>query len=246
MGGGGGTKSTSTSNVPSEFSPLYANTARQVSEYQNVNPILGFAGANPRSVPGQSQGQRYASMLTQGIGNAPSTEQYTRDSIAAGQGWGGAKVTGANVGSDPAIAAAREAFRSGAAKNIIDQQTLSGRGRMNSVDNALANAEAQFMLPVIQESLNREERGIDRGMGASFQGAQLMGLQGEREMQRRLAALNSGLTVGEMERGVAKEQEGASYEDYLRRQGLAEQATFGPLGQIPSTFGQTVKSTGGK
>jgi hypothetical protein len=250
MGGGGGQKSQTTQNVPWELSGLYSGTGQRLSRGQES--IWGdggdseFMNARVRDIAPRSAGQDFASQLTLRSANPSSYEPWARQAIAGAQGQAQRTVTGSGLATDPAIQAARTAFREGAAKNIVDQQSLSGRGRMNSVDNALANAEAQFMLPVIQEGLAREERGIDRQIGTYGNTAnQLMNL-GQAETARNLSAIQAGQQTGATERGIEQERLDAPFQDYLRRQNLAEQFLFGPMGQLPSTIGQTVKTSGGK
>ena len=49
---------------------------------------------------------------------------------------------------------------------------------------------------------------------------------------------------GELERGIEQERNVNEQRDYLRRQAIAEQSIFGPLGQfVPSTLGQSSTTT---
>ena len=63
------------------------------------------------------------------------------------------------------------------------------------------------------------------------------GLQNEQSMTlQEIQALLSG---GGLERGIAQSQNEAEQADLLRRQALAEEALFQPLGQLlPSAIGQ--------
>lgn len=106
----------------------------------------------------------------------------------------GRQVTGANIESDPAYNAARRAFSNSINKRIQNASALSGLGRSSTLHNAQAAGESQYLLPVIEETLAREERGIGREMsGIQNQIQTLMG-SGSAEQQRRaqeIAALNS-------------------------------------------------------
>ena len=100
---------------------------------------------------------------------------------------------------------------------ITNEATLSGLGRSTANTNARAAAEAQVMLPLLQG-----------------------------EQARRDAMINQGFYGGDIERSVEQMTNNAEQEDFLRRQGISEKALFGPLMQLPSTFGSTTKtSTGG-
>jgi hypothetical protein len=120
----------------------------------------------------------------------------------------------------PTVQAGTRYYQSAIQPGVENQATLSGLGRSTALTNALATTQAQTMLPLF-----------------------------EQEQQRRERMAQLGLTAGATERGAAQDVNTAQYQDYLRRQGLSEQATFGPLGQLPSTFGSQVgtktSTTGG-
>lgn len=112
--------------------------------------------------------------------------------------------------------AGKRYFDASIAPGITNQATLSGLGRSTANTNALAAAEAQTMLPL-------------------FQG----------EQARRDNMIQEGFRAGDIERNIEQQGYNADQADYLRRQALAEQALFGTLGQLPSTFGRTTVSSGG-
>lgn len=106
---------------------------------------------------------------------------------------------GEDIAESPAITAALEAFNRNVAPGIERRLGMAGLGRSTALADALADAQANLLLPLIEEELAREERGIER-----------------------------------------------EFQDFLRQQALAEQATFGPLGSfIPSTVGQRTITSGG-
>jgi len=90
------------------------------------------------------------------------------------------------------------------------------------------------------------ERGIGREAAAVESGIQNLRGLGGAETGRRLSEFEAGLRGGDIERGVEQERFNAENADAIRRQGISEQALFGPLGQLPSTFGQTTRSSTGK
>jgi hypothetical protein len=97
---------------------------------------------------------------------------------------------------------------------IENSATLSGLGRSTALENAKAATEAQTVLPL-------------------FQG----------EQARRDAMIQQGLQAGDVQRSVEQATYNSQQQDLLRRQALAEQALFGPLGQLPSTFGNITSGT---
>lgn len=118
--------------------------------------------------------------------------------------------------SAPIVQAGQRYFDQAVAPGIINQATLSGIGRSTALTNALSSAQAQSAVPLLQA-----------------------------EQARRDAMIQQGFQGGDVERSVSQETNNADQADFLRRQAIAEQALFGPLGQLPSTFGQTSKTSGG-
>lgn len=118
----------------------------------------------------------------------------------------------------PIVGAGRRYFESEIAPGIENRATLSGLGRSTALENARASAEATTILPLLQ-----------------------------REQARRDAMIAEGFRGGDIERSVEQQESNAAAQDFLRRQALSEQALFGPMSQLPSTFGQSGKTstTGG-
>jgi len=116
----------------------------------------------------------------------------------------------------PIVKAGQRYFEKSIAPGIVNQSTLAGLGRSTALTNSLAAADAQTALPLLQG-----------------------------EQARRDQLINQGFQGGDIERGVEQAGYNSQAADALRRQGIAEQALFGPLGQLPSTFGQTVKNSSG-
>ena len=81
------------------------------------------------------------------------------------------KVTGANVHSDPAMKAAQAQLKDVISPMVADQAGLSGLGSSSAVTNAMGKVSAETLLPLIQDSMAREERGIDRGISGQLAGA---------------------------------------------------------------------------
>jgi hypothetical protein len=121
------------------------------------------------------------------------------------------------LGDSDIVRAGTEYFDKSIAPGITNEATLSGLGRSTALSNARAAAHAQTALPLFQA-----------------------------EQARRDAMIGKGFEAGDIERGVEQQGYNADTADFLRRQGLAEQALFGPMGQLPSTFGQsaTTKNSG--
>ncbi len=111
----------------------------------------------------------------------------------------------------PIAQAGTRYFNNTIAPGVIGQATLSGLGRSTALTNALGAAQANTELPLLQG-----------------------------EQARRDQLINQGFTGGDIERSVTQQGYNAAQQDAIRRQALAEQALFAPLGALPSTTGTQV------
>lgn len=169
---------------------------------------------------------------------------------------GYAGVNGNAVRNDPAVEAANQEFNRLVAPELINQYTLSGLGRSSALPTALSLGQASMLTPLMQDALAREQHRLDRGYGATEEELarrerssvrryeatlqQAQGLQGlgQGVWNQRQGAIDTGIQAGGVERGVAQNQLTSAYNDFLRRQGLAETSTMGPFGQLlPGAFG---------
>jgi hypothetical protein len=127
---------------------------------------------------------------------------------------------------------------------IRQQRTLMGLGDSNAVTNDIARAWAGVLPTLVENELGREERGIERGISSAFGGAQGMAGLSAQEMARRFGAADRGFGYGTGFRGIAEEGNRAIYEDFLRRQGLAENLLWGPFGQANVGVGSETQMGG--
>lgn len=106
-----------------------------------------------------------------GLSQLPSQTQEAMNLYRSMPGIAGTQVTGANIENDPAIKAANAKFQEVMAPMIKDAAGLSGIGRSGAMTGALASQQAQTIMPLIQDAMGREERGIDRLLGGTQAGA---------------------------------------------------------------------------
>lgn len=197
MGKGGSSGgSTTTNEIPAEYKALSAQTGTNISNLQNEDPISQYLPANPTKIAPLSDTQNQSlGMLNQNLSDARNT----------------------SLENSPIVQAGHNYFEHSIAPGITNQATLSGLGRSTANTNALAAAEAQTALPLLQG-----------------------------EQSRRDQLVNQGMTQGDVQRSVSQQANNADQQDFIRRQALAEQGLFSPLGQLPSTLGQsTVSKTSG-
>jgi len=269
MGKGGSSgASTQTTEIPEQLKPLYHDTGERTLRAQGENPIDQYIGARPAKIAPLAQTQtRSINLVNENLDDAlgPLTEAE----IFRGRGATGPNMLEGTSGpldnseifaahkrmgnlEDSEIAqAGGRYFNKSIAPGITNEATLSGLGRSTANTNARAAAEAETMLPLIQAEQARRDsilRG-EQGRRDTLRGSERDRLDTllRSEQGRQDAMIGQGLQAGDIERGVEQQGYNAEMQDFLRRQGLSEQALFGPLGQLPSTFGQsgTTKTSGG-
>ena len=264
-------KTTSTNNIPPELSGLTSKTAARVGALQDqpgFNPG-DYIAPHALQVPGLTGNQQSAIGTAPGVGNQTAGENAAFGNLQYANNYAGqssmpyagqsGRASGADLANDPSIAAAYNAYKSQAEPGIQNQYGLMGLGKSTSAGDAMARGAAGYLYPATQEALQREQSANEARIGRQTNASenqigretstalntagQYAGL-GSQDTQRRLAALNALLTTGQTERGVQSEDAAAQQQDFLRQQALAEQGTYGILGQLPSNLGQTVKSSG--
>jgi len=91
-----------------------------------------------------------------------------------------------------------------------------------------------------EQQAGRIEREAQQGQAGKEFATQTMLSVSDKQRQALLDALGLGVKQGELERGIATEQQAADEQERLRLQALAEQSLFGPLGGfVPSTLGSS-------
>jgi hypothetical protein len=209
----------------------------------------GFADPNVRPVAGVNSWQEWAAANLPGMMGPTGLETEAGDLLRGGVAAGQRQVTGAGLpggpeGTNASFDATRRAFEAMTIPQIRQQRTLMGLGDSNAVTNDISRAWAGVLPTLVENELGREERGIDRSVGSQFGGAQgLAGLSGQ-QTGREFGATDRGFGFGTGFRGIAEEGNRSIYEDFLRRQGLAERLLFTPFGQSPGTIG-TEQQIGG-
>lgn len=214
------------------------------------NPMLpnpyegrGFADPHIRPVAGPNPYQEWAAGLMPGMIGPTDLEGEAagllRQGVSTGQqGVTGAGLPGGPAGTNPTFEATRRAFEEMTIPQIRQQRTLMGLGDSNAVTNDISRAWAGVLPTLVENELGREERGLERASSTAFGGASgLAGLSGQ-QTQREFGAADRGFGYGSTFRGIADDANRAIYEDFLRRQGLAENLLLAPLGGTPSTIGE--------
>lgn len=205
----------------------------QARPIAGASPLLNQAGKLAGGLPGAGQGgvagaygalgqagnmfgglgnlnQNYQNMVqgASGLSGLSGNSQEAMDLFRSMPGIAGRQVTGANVQNDPAVKAANAKFQEVMAPMIKDAAGLSGIGRSGAMTSALASQQAQTLLPLIQDSMQREERGIDRLLGGTQAAAGGLFGGGQQETNRLLSQLGIFGQAGAAQQ--AGQQAGAS------------------------------------
>ena len=192
-------------------------------------------GGPPAPPPGDPRGGGNPATAF-GVSAAPgelrAIDQYTQANPAGG---------GNQIANNPAVTAAINDFNLNAAPTIENQMALSGLGRTSATANALARAQASMLTPLYQQSLNLADAAAARQAAAvQSQAAMLLGY-GQDQTNRLDNAIQQSLAAGQDERAIRQQYGDAAYNDFMRRQALSEESTYGPFGQtVGSQFGSTV------
>jgi hypothetical protein len=142
----------------------------------------------------------------------------------------GQKVTGEGLTDDPAYAAALDAYEKAVNPGLETGASLLGLDRSTVMDTADATARSQFVLPMIQDFMGREERGIDREMNAA------LGL-GDRQYGSQMDKIGQLFGLGSYKRDLTQQGYDAQRDDYLRRGAFFENLLNVPFQMAGNTFG---------
>ena len=142
-----------------------------------------------------------------------------------------------NINTNPAIKNALSVWSDVKLPTIQNQASLMGLGRSSSLLKGIDTSQNQFLQPIIQDQLNREENAISRG----FTGAQAnvaaqqtaAQAQAQRESEDYARKLSAGNQVQAQDQATLDAQQA----DYLRRQGLNEQEVANAMTSGQNQFG---------
>lgn len=189
------------SQVPGQFRQVSQQAQGLLPYAQQVPSQYGQSAAQAQGlipqagqVPGQfAQLQPYAQQVPGQFGAIPGQVQQGYADI------------GQNIAQDPTIRAGQQVFESTILPTIQHQAGLAGLGRSTSLARNVGTAQAQFFLPLLQESLARQERGVQLGADVGLQEA----LASERGIGRGYQA---GLeSAGAQERGIGRQQQAGQF-----------------------------------
>jgi hypothetical protein len=239
-GGGGGQKGTSGLTTGNQdLQPMLPDP----------NEGLGFGGPNVRPVSGANPLQMWSAYMMPSMYGPSEYQNTIANALNRGMTEGRRTVTGAGLpggpgGTNPSFEATKRAFEAMTIPEIRQQRTLMGLGDSNAVTKDIAGAWAGVLPTLVENELGREERSIDRSMGSAFTGAGGYQNLDTAGTARKFNALTGAWEGGAGLRDIAEQGNRAVYEDFLRRQGLAENLLFAPFGQTGNSIGNLVSQGG--
>jgi hypothetical protein len=244
-----------------------------VNDPNSYQQGTSFLESNPQQIAPLSELEQLAMALIPGLGAMPANEQTAMNygnqaADVASQLFGVASQVPSNekyyapgaFEASPYYSTGLNAFNTGAVPTIENQMALSGLGQSSSLADALSlgwsqalpQILSQYSTQYVEPQLGREENAINREVGALGTQASLlsnlvplfsnMGIQ---DTQRLLTEIQQMFAGGGLERSVTQAENDAKYADMLRRQALAEEAQYTPMGMLfPSAIGQNLVSSG--
>src|SRR5262245_26409539 len=239
VSGGGHSTTTQQPQVPPEFKPLYRETGLRAQQVQDVAmpTLLQSLQPHAQRVAGLSAGEQRAISEAPRLGEMAgrSAIPLTAQERTAQERAGGlydlnrmealaqqqaptlfdmpSRVSGAGIQESPSFKAAQQAFEDTMAKDIENRAALAGLGRSTALTSGLSAGRAQYMAPLIEAELGREERGLDRATAQRQAAIQTAAGLGGAERQALTGAIGTGTALGAAERQ-------AQAEDISRETGL--------------------------
>jgi hypothetical protein len=140
------------------------------------------------------------------------------------------KVTGENIKNDPAFLEAQRVFENMTGRKINNAAALMGLGNSSTLLNAQAQGKIAHTLPMVQEALAREERGITREMGAA-------GEQARNLMTAGGTALGANQAYGQATLGAGAQENALMQNAAQMFAGLGEQERTALMNEMQALGG---------
>lgn len=264
VGSGGGT--TTQVQVPTTpaVTSFIEGTIPQLAATQQAAPLSQFAQPQVQQVAGLSPLQQWVQGQIQNIPNTPATTQQATNYLTgvgtrAGQTAAQnpdqmaldqlAYLTGGPIGSSPATLATMEAYDRLQAPSIQNTLNAMGMGRSGAGAEQLNLGRTAALVPALQQEVQNRATAVPQyiniGQGADqtqLAAAQQLTAQGQQAQNAQATGATLGGAQGLIEQQTAQRALTAPYEDYLRRQMLAQGVTS--VGGYPMGS-QTTQTTKG-
>jgi len=187
-----------------------------LAEQQGLNAAQGAGGLagllqpHPQQIAGLTGGQLQDINQLQQWGMSGTPQEQQAQSLLSG-------LTGGEIGSSPATAAAMRAYSQNVAPTIASGLAASGGGRGGEMAAALQQGQTSAYVPLVQQEINNREAGIGQAVDLG---------------QQRAQDVKDAITGQQMIQSNQQQTLDAQFSDYLRRSGLIQNLTQGPMGQF--------------
>lgn len=182
--------------------------------------LAGLLNPNPEQIAPLTSGenQDIASIQNTASGS-PTTPEEAQALALLNQSTSGA------IGTDPATQAAFRAFNQNVAPTISSSIADTGGGRGGALAAALSQAQGNAAAPLLAGD-------VANRTNAAGEYANIGNTVAGRQMQNLQTALSASGLPREIQQSIYE----AQYNDFLRRQGLIQQATMGPISQFGNSL----------
>ena len=180
------------------------------------------------------------------LNDTPEAEALALQYAKEAPGLAGTVASGAGIENDPAIKAQVANYYANTVPQLQNYYATAGLGRSSSLGNAEALGLSS-MLPSLYESQLAREQGAIESQASTMAGlvSSLTGM-GAQDTTRLKTAIDEAEAVGGTQQQTEQAGYTAEYQDYLRRQALAEEALYTPFNDLVAagSIGQVSDSSG--
>ena len=223
MGSGGGGTSYTSTTIPTELKPLFAQTGTKVMGIQNqaAGTLSSFFNKTPQVVPNATPGQLdiLAAQRERALGDPRTPEELMALEQAQ-------QFLSVPFGELPSTLAGFQAIRN----PILNETALAGLGNSDAVTSNLAAGLSPLLQTEMQMRLGLIPQLANLGAAAAQRESGLLGEYGQSE---------------EAMRQIQAQKAEADYLDMVRRQQLGTQFTAGLLQPLPSALSRSTSTTTG-
>jgi len=211
-----------TTTIPDYLKPRFDEAFKQYGAAQSKFPSIGdIPDAMPLlNIPGLTPEQQ---ALIQQIMATGSQSPYLTSANQQIQ-----QLTSGPIGSSPATQQAMEAYQKYAVPELLQQQSLAGRGSSGAAFEALAEGSQHALSPLLQQEISNREASI--GQYGALQSLTMQGLA-------------QSLEAAGLPREVALQQAAALYDKQQKGMDLMQMTQTLPLGVIPQLLGKHSEGT---
>lgn len=235
---------TQTPQIPEELKGLVTGGANQLQSIQNMAPLSQYLASNPQQIAPMSDLQNYGAALVPSLNQQPLNETLSQGASLMAPDVASRSLAAQISPDDPLVKAQQAAFEANALPLIQNQAAKAGLGTSSSYLDAIARGEAATLPGAINTALSTELAQQQGQVSALGQSAQNLAGLSTADTGRTMGAINTAEAVGATQQTNQQAVLNASYQDYLRKMGLSEEAVMAGMGIAPSTIGTSSVSSG--